>query len=142
MPFRYWDRHVERNDDPEQSYFQFTTREAPVFFRTLSWREETMDSRVDVVCYVRADGTASWSDDPELTPYLWRLERSPGADEPIVLGAQATQLEVRFATIYGPGCLDLASYRAHGWKTAVRIDEVELEYEGEGRILAERITAR
>ena len=142
MPFRYWDRHVEGNDDPEQSYFQFTTREAPVFFRTLSWSEETMDSSVDVVCCVRADGIASWSDDPETTPDFWRLERSPGASEPFILGVHATQLEVRFATVYMSGCVDLVGFQAHAWKTAVRVDEVELEYEGEGRVLAERVTAR
>lgn len=142
MPFRYWDRHVERNDDPDLHYFQFTSREAPVFFRGLRWREETTDRGVDVVCNVRADDRAAWHDDPRYTPGLWRLERAAGDDQPALLGLQATQLELRFATVYLSGCLDLVGGQAHGWKTAPRIERIELEYEGEGRILQERVTAR
>jgi hypothetical protein len=142
MPFRYWDRHVERSDDPELSYFQLTTREAPSFFRSLSWREETQDSMVDVACYVLADDTATLEDDPERTPNLWRFERGSGDQRPFALGVQATQLAIRFAPVYKPGAVDLFGWQAHGWKTGVQVDQIELDYEGEGRILWERVTAR
>lgn len=142
MPFRYWDRHVERQDDPEQAYFQCTTREAPVYFRTLQWQEEVQDGLVDVVCLVRADGRAAWTDEPSRGGFLRRLQRAATDQQPAVLDLQATQLEVRFVTEYKPGCLDLQTHRAHGWKTAPKIRAVELQYEGEGRILTERETAR
>ena len=51
-------------------------------------------------------------------------------------------LELRFATRYQPGCVDLATYRAHGWKTTAKVEDVRVEYEGQGRVLAEEITAR
>jgi hypothetical protein len=142
MPFRYWDRYVERSDDPEQAYFQLTTREAPVFFRTLYWQQETQDALVEVVCLLRADEHGSFRDDPKATFGLQQWNKPPAADRPYVLGIQATQLELRFAQLYKPGCLDLATWRAHGWKTAPRVKDVRLEYEGEGRVLAERVTTR
>ncbi|GDY01679.1 hypothetical protein LBMAG49_10080 [Planctomycetota bacterium] len=142
FPFRSWDRHVERSDDPEQAYFQLTTREAPVFFRSLQWTEETSDINVDVVCLVRADGRSQFRDEPGKAPMLWQFTRNAGDDKPSLLSVQATQLEVRFAVVYKPGCLDLASFRAHGWKTAPRIKDVRIDYEGEGRVLAERTVSR
>ena len=59
-----------------------------------------------------------------------------------ILDLQATQLELRFVHIYSPGCLDLQTFRAHGWKTAPKVRNVELEYEGESRIVREMGTTR
>lgn len=142
MPFRYWDRYVERSDDPEQAYFQFTLREAPVYLRTLSWEEEIPDPTVDVVCLVRADAREPWEQDPARSRFLKQFERSTGETAPKVLGLQATQFEIRFAHVYRPGCLDVQTHRAHAWKTAPKIRNVELEYEGEGRIVRETGTTR
>ncbi len=142
MPFRYWDRHAPRNDDPEQSYFQFTSREAPVYFRSLQWEEEVSDGTVDVVCLVRADERAPWTSEPGKSPFLRQLQRPAAEAAPSVLDVQATQLEIRFAVEYRAGCLDLQSFRAHGWKTAPTIRRVEVESEGEGRIVFERVSAR
>jgi len=142
MPFRYWDRYVPRNDDPEQSYFQFTAREAPVYFRTLSWEEEVQDGTVDVCCLLRSDERAAWTDEPGKTPWLRRYVRAAVEAQPALLDLQATQLELRFCTEYRTGCLDLQTFTAHAWKTAPRVRHVDLEYEGEGRILFERVTAR
>ncbi|MEQ1632045.1 MAG: hypothetical protein ABL997_06705, partial [Planctomycetota bacterium] len=142
MPIRYWDRYVERNDDPELACFQFTLREAPVYLRTLSWEEETTDPTVDVKCLVRADARMPWTADPKESPFYREFERSSGETEPRVLDLQATQLEVRFVQVYRPGCLDLQTYRAHGWKTAPKVRAVSVEYEGEGRIVRETGTTR
>jgi hypothetical protein len=49
---------------------------------------------------------------------------------------------MRFATVYKPGVLDLVAFRAHGWKTTARVEDVRLEYEGQGRVFDERVTAR
>ncbi|MBL8753082.1 MAG: hypothetical protein JNK15_07245, partial [Planctomycetes bacterium] len=143
FPFRYWDRHVPQSDDPELAYFQLTTNEAPVFFRSLRWREETQDPRVEVTCMVRADGKLPWSDEPLPAAGLWHL-RGKGAETQDVhrLDHGASRLELRFVTTYKPGCLDLATFRAHGWKTTATIRGLELEYEGQGRILDEQVTAK
>jgi hypothetical protein len=53
-----------------------------------------------------------------------------------------SQLELRFLTRYQPGCVDLVTYRAHGWKTTARIEDVRVEYEGQSRVLVEEVTAR
>ncbi len=142
MPFRYWDRNAERCDDPEQAYFQFTMRQGPVFFRSLRWEEETLNALVDVRCLVRADQRAPWTAEPGQTPFLRVLDRSAGDSEAQPLLFQATQLEVRFVHVYRPGCLDPFTMRAHAWKTAPRVQGVEVEYEGEGRILREEVAIR
>lgn len=142
FPFRYWDRHVDRSDDPELAYSQLTLNEAPVYFRSVRWREETVDPRVEVVCLVRADGKLRWEDEPLPAAGLWEL-RGGSADTPAHrLGHQGSRLELRFATRYKPGCLDLVTFRAHGWKTTARVEDVRVEYEGQGRIFDEQVTAR
>jgi hypothetical protein len=142
MPTRHWDRHVDRSDDPEQAYFQLTTREAPVYFRGIRWEEETQDPTVDIKLLVRADAKLPWREDTKVSPWLRELERSTGDSESVVLDLQATQLELRFVHVYSPGCLDLQTYRAHGWKTAPKVRNIELEYEGEPRIVRETGGAR
>jgi hypothetical protein len=142
FPFRYWDRHVERCDDPELGYFQLTTNEAPVLFRTLQWREETTDPRVEVSCYVRADGKQGWQQEPAPGTGLWRFRGGTAESVGHRLDYHGTRLEVRFVTAYKAGAVDLASFRAHGWKTTARIEDVRLEYEGQSRIFDERVTTR
>lgn len=141
-PFRYWDRFAEQSDDPELAYFQFTLTEAPSFWKTLNWREESRDPRVDVVCLVRTDSKAPWTGDPAATPGLWKFTREAGDEKGAVIGAQASRLEVRFAATYKPGVVDLLSGREHAWKTTVRVDKVRVAYEGQTRIVDERETAR
>jgi hypothetical protein len=142
FPFRYWDRHVERSDDPELAYFQLTTNEAPVFYRTLHWQQETQDPRVEVQCLVRADGKLLWEDEPLPAGGLWQLRGGNADTQPHKLLHQASRLEIRFATRYAPGCVDLVSFRAHGWKTTARVENVKLVYEGQGRVVDELVTAR
>jgi hypothetical protein len=143
FPFRHWDRHVPQSDDPELAYFQLTTNEAPAFFRSLRWREEKNDARVEVVCLVRADGKLPWSDEPLPAGGLWQMAASAEqTSNTHRLGHHASRLEIRFATAYKPGCIDFASFRAHGWKTTASVKDVELEYEGQGRVFDEQVTAR
>jgi hypothetical protein len=141
-PFRYWDRYAEFSDDPELAYFQFTTTEAPSFYRSLTWREETQDALVDVICLARTDSKAPWTADPAATAGLWQFTRNAGNDEPSVLDAQASRLEVRFAVVYKPGVVDLITGKAHAWKTSARVDKVRVQYEGQTRVFDQRVTAR
>jgi hypothetical protein len=142
FPFRYWDRHVERSDDPELAHFQLTMTEAPVFFRSLRWRQETKDPRVEVVCSVRADGKLPWDNAPLPAGGLWQFRGAPADTTPYRLAHHAARLEIRFATAYRPGCLDLETFRAHGWKTTARVEDVRVQYEGQSRIHDEQVTAR
>lgn len=142
FPFRFWDRYAENSDDPELAYFQFTTNEAPVFFSTLRWRQETQDARVRVVCLARTDSREPWESELGTVPGLWQFVGSSDDNTPHRLARQASRLEVRFATRYEPGCLDLASFTAHGWKTTARVEDVRVQYEGQTRVIDERVSSR
>ena len=142
FPFRHWDRYADFSDDPELSYFQVTTNEAPVFYRDLQWREETTDPRVQVVCRVRTDSLAPWTADPAEHPSLWEFTGGSSDSEPHRIARQASRLEVRFHTLYQPGCIDLQAFTQHGWKTSARVEDVRVQYEGQTRILDEQVTAR
>ncbi|MCC7061473.1 MAG: hypothetical protein IT456_01635 [Planctomycetes bacterium] len=141
-PFRYWDRYAEFSDDPELAYFQFTVTEAPSFYRTLTWKEETQDALVAVACLGRTDSKAPWTADPATTPGLWSWKRSAGNDEPSLIGAQASRFEVRFAVVYKPGAVDVITGKAHAWKTTARIEKVRVQYDGQSRIFDQRVTAK
>ena len=142
FPFRYWDRYAELSDDPELGYFQVTSTAAPSHFRSLTWREETREGTVDVVCLVRTDSRAPWDADPDTTPGLWMFTRNGDDENPRILDAHASRLEVRFATKYLSGAFDFVTMTAHGWKTAARVSKVTVEYEGEPRVFDERVTLR
>jgi hypothetical protein len=142
FPIRYWDRHGERSDDPELAYFQLTHNEAPGYFKTVRWRQETLDPRVEVVCHARVDGKLPWDGAPLPAGGFFELRGGSADAPPSRLMHHGSQIEVRFATRYRPGCVDLVTYRAHGWKTTARIEDVRVEYEGQTRVLAEEVTAR
>ena len=141
-PFRYWDRFAEFSDDPELAYSQITTNEAPVFFRDLRWREETKDSRVQVICRVRTDSHAPWTAEASAFPGLWEFAGKPADGAAHKLNRGASRLEIRFQTVYQPGCVDLQAFTQHGWKTSARVEDVRIQYEGQGRIFDEQVTAR
>jgi hypothetical protein len=141
-PFRYWDRYAEFSDDPELAYSQLTTNEAPVFFRDLRWREETTDSRVQVVCRVRTDSLAPWTAEASAFPGLWEFVGKPADGAAHKLNRGASRLEIRFQTVYQPGCVDLQAFTQHGWKTSARVEDVRIQYEGQSRIFDEQVTAR
>ncbi len=141
-PFRYWDRYVEQNDDPELAYFQLTTNEAPCFFRGMRWREETQDARVDVVCVVRTDPRVPWSTEPGTVPGLYAFRIGSGGDGWQRIAAQSARLEMRFFATYEAGAIDLTTFTAHAWKTTAVVDDVRVDYEGQSRILDEQVTAR
>lgn len=142
FPFRYWDRQAERSDDPELACSQLTTTEAPGLYRSLRWREETTDPRVGVVCYVRTDSRAPWTSEPGAVPGFWKFEKGTANEAAHRIDAPGSRLEMRFLAVYKPGVLDLQSFRAHAWKTSVRVEDVRLEYEGQARIFDEKVTAR
>ncbi|MFT4512115.1 MAG: hypothetical protein ACI89X_001405 [Planctomycetota bacterium] len=141
-PFRYWDRFAEFSDDPELAYSQLTTNEAPVFFRDLQWREETKDSRVQVICRVRTDSLAPWTAAASAYPGLWEFVGKPADGIAHKLNRGGSRLEIRFQTVYQPGCVDLQAFTQHGWKTSSRVEDVRITYEGQGRIFDEQVTAR
>lgn len=141
-PFRYWDRYAEFSDDPELHYSQLTTNEAPVFFRDVRWREETKDPRVQVICRVRTDSLAPWTAKADDLPGLWEFVGKPADGIAHKLNRGGSRLEIRFQTVYQPGCVDLQAFTQHGWKTSARVEDVRIQYEGQGRIFDEQVTAR
>jgi hypothetical protein len=142
FPFRYWDRDRARADDPESAFCQVSLADGPVWFDAFGWREDNQETLVDVQCLLRIDERAAFDADPEQTDGLWRLEDGEVAGAPHRLGRHGERFEARFVHVYRPGAFDPLTFRANAWKRAPTVDWFLLTYEGETRVLAERVTAR
>jgi hypothetical protein len=142
FPFRYWDRWHERSDDPELGHFQVTWNQAPVFFAGLFWQEDRADPLVDLQCLVRIDGQGSFADDPQRSRHLLHFVDGSAGERPNPINRQASRLEARFFPVYRPGAFDPVQFRANSWKRAPTVRAVLATFEGESRILSERVTAR
>ena len=117
-------------------------KEAPAFFRSLRWREQRSDARVEPVVLVRIDGRSPWNAEPNVAPGLMQPKGGTAEGAGHRLNQQASRVEVRFAVDYLPGAIDLANFRAHAWKQSLRIQDVVLEYEGQTSIFHEQVSAR
>jgi len=142
FPFRYWDRYHERAEDPELAYYQVSWSLAPVFFKSLYWQEEEVDALVDVHCLVRVDGLGSFAADPATQDGLFLFSDGYPSQAPNPINWQGSRFEARFMTVYKPGAFDPQTFVSNAWKKSAKVRAVVADYEGEGRILSERITAR
>ncbi len=142
FPFRYWDRHRMRGNDPAQSYTQYTFEPGPSWIRKFGWKEEGNSLLVDLQCVVRLDQRGTWESDPEDTPGLFHLRDGQVNDDLVPIGSAASRLEARFFVEYRPGCFDSQTFLAQDWKYTPIVREFAMTYESEGRILSEWVTAR
>lgn len=142
FPFRYWDRYRPRADDPESAYCQISVSEGPVYFDSFAWREDGEESLVDLQCLVRIDERAPFDADPEQTDGLFLLDRGEMEGEPNPIRRYGERFEARFVQVYRPGAFDPVTYRELAWKRAPTIRWFVLTYEGETRVLEERVSAR
>ena len=108
----------------------------------MGWREEETDPLVDVHCYVRVDGRGRFSDDPDVTEGLFLFTDGDPNDRTNPIGAAGSRLELRFVTVYRSGAFDPDQFLRQSWKRAPSIEWFIVTYEGDGRILSERITTR
>lgn len=142
FPARYWDREHERSDDPELAYLQVSLEPGPVFFDGFGWRTEEENALVKVRCLVRVDERAPFDADPEQDPGLRVLEKGEIEGAAVPIRRHGERFEARFFHVYRPGAFDGTSFLAQDWKRAPTIEWFLATYEGETRILAERVTTR
>ena len=143
FPTRFWDRYHERSDDPELAYYQASRRETPVFFTGVQWREENPEpSFLKMLATVNIDGAGSWCDDPEKVGGMFAFEKGMVDDKSNKIGWQGSTFEIRFATEYLPGAFDPELFLANGWKQAITIKHLIVNYQGQTRILREKRTGR
>lgn len=142
FPTRFWDRYHERADDPELSHFQVTLMESPVWITSLTWDVEQTDPLVQLHCLVRVDGRSPWNADPKASPGLYLFEHAKVDNLANQIRFQGSRVEARFVTKYGDGAFDGRLYRRNSWKTAPFCKAVGISFEGQTRILEERVSAR
>ena len=100
------------------------------------------EATVGVVCLARIDERAPFSSDPEVTDGLWLWEDGETAGAPHRVRRFGERFEARFEHVYRAGAFDPVLYRANSWKRAPSIRDFVLTYEGETRVLEEKVTAR
>jgi hypothetical protein len=154
FPIRYWDRYVEFADDPELAFFGAQLSGPDLFVQGLYWEDETFDATCKPLALLRTDQMSPWSGvpveitdkgelkPPDAVPGLFRFKQGRIDDKPNKLAVQGSQFEVRIFHVYQGGAFDPVLFNAPGWKTAPRVRNVAIPYQGETRILEQKETAR
>ena len=115
---------------------------APVFFDGFGWRTEEENALVKLRCLARVDERAPFDADPAQQPDLLLFEKGEIEGKPNPVQRHGQRFEARFEQVYRPGCFDGTSFLAQDWKRAITIKWFVGSYDGETRILEERVTAR
>jgi hypothetical protein len=143
FPTRFWDRYHKRSVDPELSYYQATRRESAVFFTGIRWEEENPESSfLKLHAIVNIDKAGSFADDPAKVRGMFEFHKGTVDDKSNPLNWQGGMIEVRFATEYKPGAFDPENYLSNGWKQAITIKDMIINYQGRTQILEEYPTYR
>ena len=82
MPFRYWDRWAESQDNPEISFYQFAVNRPGAWFEKFGYDECRPTPNVQIVALVRTDQDVPWCTDPtRASPKLVRFENGLAAGQ-------------------------------------------------------------
>lgn len=142
FPTRFWDRYRPRAEDPEISALTVTLQQGPAWFTGIAWEEEDPQELVDLQCLVRIDGYGGFADDPEKNSGLYHFTEGSINGDLHPLDRAGSRIELHFATVYHPGCFDAATFLPQDWKRGPIIKGFLLRYQGETRILRERVSVR
>ncbi|MFQ5845525.1 MAG: hypothetical protein ACE5JG_11120, partial [Planctomycetota bacterium] len=155
-PIRAWDRFAEFSDDPELSFWSFSTQLRDAYAKRLYW-SEVITERANLRVLVRLNEGIGWdatsrrivtlSEDGdsdgsgrgrsrrpppgEALRYLYRME-DPGGDN--FVGAQADRIEIRVFVIYEDGAYEWTDPSAMGWKDKPVLQSLSLEYVQPNRV--------
>ena len=153
QPVRAWDRYTEFSNDPELSFWSFSTQMREAFLKRISWSER-IPERTNLRVMLRLNEGAPWDADSRRVVYLSE-DGSPkprqnrgdpsrqgikilrGMDVPNganIIGVQADRAEIRVFVTYMPGAYDWARPGAIGWKSTPRLEALHLEYVQPSRV--------
>jgi hypothetical protein len=159
-PVRAWDRYAEFSDNPELSYWSFTTQLTDAFIKRIYWKEGQLADNVNVRVYCRLNEGVDWNAPGGSLIYLSRdagqgessamdadldmrrkragnpLAFLYGMDNPRadnMIEVQADKVEVRFFTIYNPGAFNWDDPSVIGWKFTPRLEAFAIEYVQQNR---------
>ena len=132
MPFRYWDRHAERQDTGEQSFYGFSLDLPGAWFRQIVFDERRQVDNVDLQLLVRTDPSIPWSANPATTPGLFLFDEAT-ADKPGVIRRSGRGLDVRVLFRYLPGAFS-SLLNTHDWKASPELHSLRVDYLDETRV--------
>ncbi|MSR74903.1 MAG: hypothetical protein EXS14_05480 [Planctomycetes bacterium] len=132
MPFRYWDRHAERQDTGEQSFYGFSLDLPGAYFREIVFDERRHVDNVDLQLLVRTDPSIPWSADPAKTPGLYLFDEAT-ADKPAQIRRSGRGLDVRVLFRYLPGAFSTL-LDTHDWKASPELHSLRVDYLDETRV--------
>ena len=101
-----------------------------------------LEAQLRVGVKIVADLPVEFEDDPDQVPGMFRFTKGDRDGKPNRIGWQGGLFELRFANEYKPGAFDSETYMANGWKQAITVRDLTINYQGETRILEERVTDR
>jgi hypothetical protein len=137
MPFRYWDRFAESQDNPEISFYQCAVNRPGAWFEKFGYEEFRPSSNVQIVTLVRLEPDVPWSTDPSrASPSLFRFESGLEQDKSLhPIRRHGSTLEARFYVRYLSNSFDPVTLTMHDWKTSPELRWAEVRYLDETQVL-------
>jgi hypothetical protein len=138
MPFRYWDRWAESQDNPEISFYEFAVNRPGAWFEKFGYEERRPTSNVQLVALVRTQQDVPWCTDPtRASPKLMRFEGGLAEDKSLLpIGRHGTALEARFYVRWLGNSFDPITLTEHDWKTTPELRWAEVHYFDETQVLS------
>lgn len=124
QPYRYWDRFAFTSES-EIACYERVFSSPHALFQAFRWEEELhRDSRLDIVCLVRFNGSPDWEQLPtNRKGGIFLFEQGEQWHSFERNGVQAHQIEMRFLFRYHQG-----AFFNDSWKETPWLKKIELEY--------------
>jgi hypothetical protein len=137
MPFRYWDRYAECQDNPELSYYEVALNRPGAWFDRFGYEEFRPTPNVRFVTLVRTEPDVPWCTDPSrASASLLRLETGLQSDKSLFpIARHGTALDVRFYVQYLADSFDPLTLSAPDWKTTPELRWAEVHFFDETQVL-------
>ncbi len=136
IPFRYWDRYAESQDNPELSYFGFAVNAPGAYFDSFGYEERRPSNNVQIVALVRTEPDVPWTTDmSRMPPGLMRFEEGMPNKQPHAIHKHGSSLEARFYFRFLGNSFDPVNLTQHEWKTSPELLSTEVRYYDETQVL-------
>jgi hypothetical protein len=133
MPFRYWDRYAERQDNPELGFYGVALDAPGAFIESFAYEELRPNPNVRLRAFLRTEPDVRWSAEPGRG--LFAFDEGVAADKPYRIDRVGSICEIRFMARYDGSSFDPIDGTRHEWKSTPELRSLTVRYRDASRVL-------